>query len=984
MGWWSQEKITATINQSYVEKELGLKKYQDILHRVLAFGDGLTDDTYLDWILERSPRFFLILNDIGVPEKIFEVIDRSFDDDDLPLTQDALWELNLFGTTSETLDRKFYRQQFHFLIQELEPGGHVDYGSWNVVPVETTVKKASIPAAVASTDRVFTQERLYTRKKIPTSGGNSIDRIRFIMHLKNIAAIQHQHLVTVWATYSQENHNYVLLTPPCDITLKHVLDDKDIARHFKALEKHERRHTLLTWMHCLTSGLAYLHSRGFMHKSIRPSTISIDHQNRIYLDGYNALRVLDVDDAPNPYNGEIYEHAPPENWQRKPTLHETAPLKTVLPGGGRTMRRIPKTHAGGAESRRPSVTGHDYDRPHSRSQESSSGSSTNLRPRNAVITTFAPPDTTPASVPSKYFPGDIYSLTTVILTMLSCLLGHSPRTFASHRSKVNRQAGRGNAPPDASFHKNPKQVEKWIQALAKEAGQKEKKDQKLWGAVVELVNLCRQGLIRDPDYRIVADELEKQTLGWVDWGIGRRRKCDCCEEDRSFDEPQQPNAVLTAQRGSIHSWSKISERISSGLYSDESQHEPTVRPRRSLSKRLTLDRNPELRRSRLDRPPSSMSGTYSSLAPTEDQPASPTTISRRQTDIIRSAVKHAVQPMSTQHLRKLSNNNKDPSVVRQGRSTYRLKPKIPISAGRRNTHPMHPSPPPIQEEPSVDDETDSVCPPPLDESSPGPSSYTLKPRRRTHPMTRPIPQAPPPPPKDSSVPPTPSSIQPPTPKWENNTDVPSPTIIYGIPVLDEDEEIGTNFFPNPNQLVNDPDADADAASAAAAATATSLSYITSSRPPSLPFPLPKHDSFAGSEVWGLGNALDEEGEVEGVEGEQQQQQQPHTFSAVKKNNSVVVARSRALAKAKVMAATAAVSSEKLKHKEKEGMLPMPMQMQMPMPMATDMDMEMQMLDLNGSAGLVANMGRKRAAVAAVAAAANQRAGGLDWPLPPVG
>ena len=703
---WSNERISATVNQTYIEKELGSKKHQDTLHQVLAFGDGLTDDTYLDWILERSPRFFLILNDIGVPEKIFEVIDRSFDDDDLPLSQDALYELNLFGTTSETLDKKFYRQQFYFQIQELEPGGHVDYGSWDIVPVEATVKKPGITSSTPSTDRVFTQEHLYTRKKIPTSGETGIDRIRFIMHLKNIAAIQHRHLVTVWATYSQDDCNFVLLTPSCDVTLKHILEDKEQAKPFKCLEKHERRQILLTWIHCLTSGLAYLHSRGFVHKSIRPSTIGIDHNNVIYLNDYNAIRVLDVDESPNPYSGEIYDYAPPENWQRKPCLHETAPLKTYLPGGGRTSRRLPKSPSLPSDSRRPSLTGQDnVSRTHSRSQNSSSGSSTNPRPRNALITTFAPPDTTPASLPNKHYPGDVFSLTTVLLTLLSYVLGHSPKSFASHRSRLNRQAGRGNAPPDASFHKNLKQVEKWIDTMAKEAGQKEKKDNKLWGAIVELINLCKEGIHKDPEDRISADDLEQKIHGWVDWGIGRRRKCSCSKEDRALSEPVQPNRVLTAQRDSILSWSKISERISEGLEGDSTPSTPAVRPRRSLSQRLSLDRNPELRRSRHQRPTrpiSSISGQSPSL---EDTPAT-SPPSRRQSEVIRTAVKQAVATTSPQQQHRHRSNSDGSKVIHQGRSAYRIKPKkahtIPTAATRRISNPIQ-QPIIREEEPDPED-----------------------------------------------------------------------------------------------------------------------------------------------------------------------------------------------------------------------------------------------------------------------------------------
>ena len=135
-AWWSDEKIDATVTAEYVSRELQTDANQAALHRPLAFGDGLTDDTYLDWILQRGRRIFLILNHIGCPQCIFEIIDKTFDDDDLPLSEEALWELNLFGGKSETLDKKFYRQQFNFMVQEFQPGGHVDYGDDDVLPLE--------------------------------------------------------------------------------------------------------------------------------------------------------------------------------------------------------------------------------------------------------------------------------------------------------------------------------------------------------------------------------------------------------------------------------------------------------------------------------------------------------------------------------------------------------------------------------------------------------------------------------------------------------------------------------------------------------------------------------------------------------------------------------------------------------------------------------------------------------------------------------
>ncbi|CAD6571399.1 MAG: hypothetical protein ASARMPRED_004488 [Alectoria sarmentosa] len=545
-AWWSNERISTTVTAAYIERELGSKNLVNKVHRVLAFGDGLTDDTYLDWILERSPRFFLILNEIGVPDKIFEIIDKSFADDDLPLSQDALWMLNLFGGKSETLDKKFHREQFNYLIQELEPGGHVDYGDWAVVPVEPFVKR---PGIAKANDKVHVHGNLYTRKKITVHDDNSIDEVLFVMHLKFLSTIRHPHLVSIWSTYSQENSIYIMLTPSTETTLKSFLEEQP--KIFKSLDKAERREVFLTWTHCLAAGLAYLHGRGFIHEAIRPGTITVDHNNKIYLGDYSALKSLDTDEHPNSYSGELYDHAAPENWLRKPRLHEVAALKTILPGGGRTSRRIPKAPV---EERKTSLTlppTPTTTTTRANSKSVSSGSSSNVaRPRNALITTFTPTErrtsTSSSTSPrnSKLEAADVFSLTTVLITLLSMILQRTPKTFASHRSRLNRQAGRGNAPPDASFHKNLSQVGKWLDILTKEAGQREKKDLKFWGAVVEIVQLCRLGVQKEAKERIMAKELDHKIGGWVEWGLGRKRKCTC---EVAKDSSEQPDARSSAE-----------------------------------------------------------------------------------------------------------------------------------------------------------------------------------------------------------------------------------------------------------------------------------------------------------------------------------------------------------------------------------------------------------------------------------------------------
>ena len=527
-GWWSEEKINATVQRDYVWREIGSRRHQEHLHRPLEFGQGLTDDTYLDWILQKGKRLFLILNHIGIPEWIFHVLDKSLDDDDLPLTEAALYDLNLFGGKSETLDKKFYKQQFKFVVKDLEPGDHVDYRDEEIVPVEPIIKRTSVSGNQSSIDKVCVHDRYYTRKKVSTSGENGIDRVHFVMHVKALHAIRHPHLVSLWASYTQSDFSYMLFTPYTDSTLKNFLDDPP--KSFKQLEKAQRHATLLRWTHCLTSALAYLHSRGLTHQSIRPSSISVSDDRTIYLFDFAAHRALDYGDSSNPYKAEIYDHAAPENWQRKACLHETAPLKTILPGGGRTMRRIRTAPAVTARSN-SSTSSPDHQR--NRSMTESSSSSGHSRPRNALITTFAPP----SLIGNPSFPADVFSLSTILLHLLSFLLGHSPKATATYRGRHNRLAGRGGAPADASFHKNLPQVGTWMDELQHEAKEKERvfrkakaqgrAESQFWASVVGAIGICRDGLRKDIADRIDARRLEKDVRKWVDRGLGVGRRW-CC------------------------------------------------------------------------------------------------------------------------------------------------------------------------------------------------------------------------------------------------------------------------------------------------------------------------------------------------------------------------------------------------------------------------------------------------------------------------
>ncbi|KAL8898656.1 MAG: hypothetical protein Q9207_006596 [Kuettlingeria erythrocarpa] len=537
-SWWTDERINTTVTRDYIVREIGPRKFQDALHHPLAFGDGLTDDTYLDWILEKSRRCFLVLNFIGTPERIFRLIDKSLDDDDLPLSEDALYDLNLFGSRSETLDKKFYRQQFSVLVQDLVPGGHQDFGADEVVPLEPrNGRKGSLSSASQTSDRVYVHDNLYTRKKIPTSGDNGVDRVHFVMHLKALQSLKHPHLVTVWATYTQNDFSYMLLYPATEVSLKQFLDEQP--KFFKSLEKQQRRETILRWTHCIISALAFLHDHNLTHQNIRPSNVTIDGNNTIYLANFAALNALDsAEGRGNTYRTEMYEHAAPENWRRKASVYDTAPDKSIHPGGGRTGRRIKDTTK--VASVRLSTSFFPTQRAPSATTTSSSNSSSYSQPKKTLITTFSPS----AQFAPAAAPADVFSMSTIVLHLASMLLGHSPKAFTSHRGRHNRQAGRGGAPPDASFHVNLVQVGTWMEMLVKDAKEREKKDKKgkgtggtFWRSVRGLVHSVEAGLRKEPTERHTARELESRIGKYVGRALGPITGvgCGCRLEDEEAE-----------------------------------------------------------------------------------------------------------------------------------------------------------------------------------------------------------------------------------------------------------------------------------------------------------------------------------------------------------------------------------------------------------------------------------------------------------------
>jgi hypothetical protein len=311
--WWTDDRIDAKVTRAFVVSKLRGEE-RGFLDRPLAFGEGLTDDTYMEWILERARRLFMILTEIGVPDQIFGCIDDSWDDDDLPVPLENVQSLELAYEEDEVLNKKFYDMQFVYLLRELQRGAHIDYGPKEHIPMEYV---NTLPPAVSlqAWDRVHFPERpdeIFVRRKFPLNDKETglSHHKAFLKDVHKAQSLRHVHVAGVWVSYTSENSGYVLSDFVSEHTLRTLIDHRT-PMQFVRVPLHERPTILLEWMNCLADALAFMHSRGSAHTAIRPSNILIDRRNRIAFAEVGSIRTFQQ--AKKASKSEAYDYASPES-----------------------------------------------------------------------------------------------------------------------------------------------------------------------------------------------------------------------------------------------------------------------------------------------------------------------------------------------------------------------------------------------------------------------------------------------------------------------------------------------------------------------------------------------------------------------------------------------------------------------------------------------------------------------------------------------
>ncbi|KAI1388927.1 kinase-like domain-containing protein [Hypoxylon trugodes] len=308
----------------------------------------------------------------------------------------------------------------------------------------------------------------------------------FLYEIHKGKNFENDHLVSYFGSYAHQGFVYVLFTHPSDYSLKSLL--VNMPSSLKSLAKQDRRRLLMNWIHCLVDSLCYLHSHGLSHGNIKPSTILFNSENQIF---YTDISRLSIDAISNnsdrpTFDKESYDYAAPEQWYRPSPTHSHSGLHRK------------STLIASSVSASTSSDNSSFSINRGTSESSTSPSSLLHSPT---------PSLNPLAV-------DIFSLGCIILELMSLLLKRQTRNFASHRAAKHKQAGRGGAVLDSSFHKNIGQVESWMTGLAKEAAAKNKKhrgEDPIFRGVAPTLQLVARMMSVVPQERPTAREVEQRV-----------------------------------------------------------------------------------------------------------------------------------------------------------------------------------------------------------------------------------------------------------------------------------------------------------------------------------------------------------------------------------------------------------------------------------------------------------------------------------------
>ncbi|EHA50456.1 serine/threonine protein kinase [Pyricularia oryzae 70-15] len=518
--WWDTARIQETVTRQFIYSNLSPFDCELISRPVVSRG-GLTDRSYGCLILERAKRIFLILLDLGCPERIFAALENSWDDNDLPLDPEQAQQLlssQPDGTKvgDRRLERSFCERQFKYLLRFPRKGEHLTYQPLELVPLdiarepwkplrETSSKIIDSVSLPQYPGQTFERRRF---RLASLGGGAYVGKDEICQEIEQARTLQSVHLVSYFCSYQHQDHIYVLFEPASAskrrslrTLLRSTTTDTASPVAFVRRTRPRRNggvngvHTqplrVLNWVNCLAGTLCMIHGIGLAHGNIKPSTIMVRDDEDILLSDFTRLNpsVLARAEGLDSFDNEAYNYAAPEQWIRTTSsLVRDRSLELPHPAIRTDESRNFGIPRASTDSDRTRLIG---------------------SPLTAGVT--APGWLDPRAA-------DVFSLGCIILEMLGLLLGISSKAFAEHRAAKQKTHGRGSSIPDSSYHRNLGQVEGWMEFLAKKATSQDRKDMtegsrdvNVFAAVVPLLHMTARMLAVNAMGRPSMEEVERET-----------------------------------------------------------------------------------------------------------------------------------------------------------------------------------------------------------------------------------------------------------------------------------------------------------------------------------------------------------------------------------------------------------------------------------------------------------------------------------------
>ncbi len=515
-----EEKIAETVTEAFIRTKTRAED-QELLDRRISWGEDLADSTYAEWIEERARKLFLILVEIGAPERIFDILDDAFDDDDLPLTSQDTARLNL-----SELNRELSHAQAQLLPKMSsykEPG----VGAQLKLAIEVISSSRSVFSKSSGDDRVRivgSPSKIFFRRRVVFDRAPlNVSKEDFLQDVIQIKRSSYRHIVNLRTAYLGDNCGYVLLSPTLDFPIRTFFSN--VPKSFKGLPPQKQQEALLNWPHCLACTLYHLHKQGESHGNISPSNIFVDPLNKIHL-GFSA-QSQSIQSQQRDGGSEVNEYRPPERWVRASVTRSGAVITPPLPPPRSPLPARPSFSSQNGSKRAVLPSPRSKRFPYSRSNSGSSASRS-VRSNQSNASTLclvsssesvsSRPSLSPSSIYSNHVqdddpkelrlsnnsneasmmqpqledlrPGDVFSLACFTLDVVTFMV----RGRLAASPPWGRRSERGGG----SFHANPAAVSAFIDGLEAMAASR---TEQVFQGVAPLLSIVRSMLHLDPEAR---------------------------------------------------------------------------------------------------------------------------------------------------------------------------------------------------------------------------------------------------------------------------------------------------------------------------------------------------------------------------------------------------------------------------------------------------------------------------------------------------